>query len=140
MLEIDQNRSCRATNQKRSKIFKRGSRGTNFEGCAAAAWLRRGRACQEQREEAHGFMTLRRGGAAPAVLCVSAVRERVRGARVVALCAPFAWQTVPSTLLASVFMCASLIDFFSEKFFQRTRLRPQRSLHRLFGPSARPQA
>ena len=52
-------------------------------------------------------MTLRRCGAAPAVLCVSAVRERVRGARVVALCAPFAWQTVCSTFRASVFMCAS---------------------------------
>ena len=33
-------------------------------------------------------------GAAPAVLCVSAVRERVPGARFVALCPPFAWQTV----------------------------------------------
>ena len=54
-------------------------------------------------------------GAAHPVLCVSAVRERVRGARFVVLCAPFAWQTVPSTLLASVFMCASLIDFSSEE-------------------------
>ena len=61
---------------------------------AFCAWLRRGRACQEQREEAHGFMTLRRCGAAPAVLCVSAVRERVRGARFVVRCPPFAWQTV----------------------------------------------
>ena len=37
-------------------------------------------------------------------LCASAVRERVPGARFVALCPPFAWQTVPSTSCASALM------------------------------------
>ena len=50
-------------------------------------------------------------GAAPLVLCASAVPERVRGVRFVVICPPFAWQTVPSTLYASAFMRASLVDF-----------------------------
>jgi hypothetical protein len=73
-------------------------------------------------------MTLRRCGAAPAVLCVSAVRERVPGARFVALCPPFAWQAVCSTFRASVFICASLIDFYAERnLSSRTRLWSVRS-------------
>ena len=62
-------------------------------------------------------------GAAPAVLCVSAVRERVRGARFVALCPPFAWQAVCEQHSASVFMRARLTNFYAERnLSSRTRL------------------
>ncbi len=57
-------------------------------------------------------------GAAHPVLCVSAVRERVRGVRFVVLWPPFAWQTVPSTFSASVFMCASRIHFLASRNLQ----------------------
>ena len=55
------------------------------------------------------------------VLSVAAVLERVRGARFVVLRPPFASQTVRAALYASVFMCASLIDFCSRKISSQTR-------------------
>ena len=56
------------------------------------------------------------------VLSVAAVLERVRGARFVVLRPPFASQTVRAALYASVFMCASLIDFCSRKISSWTLL------------------
>ena len=57
-------------------------------------------------------------GAAHPVLCVSAVRERVRGVRFVCSACRSRGKQSASSTSASVFMRASLVDFCSEKNLQ----------------------
>ena len=73
-------------------------------------------------------------GAAPAVLCVSAVRERVRGVRFVCSACRSRGKQSASSTSASIFMCASLIDFCSEKNLQPDASGPQRLPHSFIGP------
>ena len=61
---------------------------------AFCARLRRGRACQEQWEEAHGSMALRRVWGCPSgAMCFRGTRTCARRT-ICVLCLPFAWQTV----------------------------------------------
>ena len=57
--------------------------------------------------------------AAHAVLCVSAVRERVRGVRFVCSACRSRGKQSASSTSASIFMCASLIDFAHREISRR---------------------
>ena len=102
---------------------------------AFLTWL--GRGVEQREEDAYGYMAASLwvflwGCRYPVVLCVSAVRERVR-ARFVVLCPPFAWQAVPSTHWASVFMCASP-SIFAQRNLQYALVTHSVLRTALFGP------